>query len=209
VIDWSGIFSTNAQTILLRGVGVAVILGFHGWCIAWLARLLGDRGPEYDGRLSLDPFRQMDPVGALLPLFFRVGWVLPVEIDPAEVKGRSWGLAAIVLASLALLVAFAYGLWQLRGPLLGMFPGTTFAVHVVGLLEVTADLALRFAVFNLLPLPPLTAGLILSGLAPGLASRLRRHHLPVALAIALLVAAGAAFRLFEPVMLPLRRAVLG
>jgi hypothetical protein len=208
MIDWSAILATNAQAVMVRAVAVAVLLGFHGGSIALLAKLLGDRGPEYDGRLSLNPSRHVEPVGALVPLFFRYGWILPVEVDPAALRGRAWGLVAIVLGSLALLLVLAFVLWQVRAPILLQFPRSALAITLVGILEVTADLALRFAVLNLVPLPPLTAGMVLAGLAPALMARLRDHMLYVALAMGLLVALGVADRVFGPLVAALRGLIL-
>ncbi|NNU79923.1 hypothetical protein HMH01_05670 [Halovulum dunhuangense] len=190
MIDWAGIIATNGQTLLVNAAAALGVIAFHGWSIAFLARLLGDRGPGHDGRLSLNPFQHLEPAGFVAAIFFRIGWIRPVEADHRELKGGAGGLVLLVGLSLAALVALALALDLARGPLLRAFAGADMAVNLIGLIEVAVEMLVLFAVLNLLPLPPLTGGMLLAVVAPRAAAVLRRHQALVAIALALGVATG-------------------
>src|SRR3989338_6906383 len=62
------------------------------------ANALGDPTAKYDGRLTLNPLKHLDPVGSvLLPVFtyliggFIFGWAKPVPYNPYNLKNQRWG----------------------------------------------------------------------------------------------------------------------
>ena len=63
---------------------IAVVL--HELAHAVAATVLGDDTPRRAGRLSLNPFRHIDPIGLLFLLIFRIGWAKPVPFDPRNFK---------------------------------------------------------------------------------------------------------------------------
>ena len=44
------------------------------------------------GRLTLNPFRHLDPAGTLCLLLFHVGWGKPVQVDPYFFKDKKQGM---------------------------------------------------------------------------------------------------------------------
>jgi len=106
---WSGDYSFS---IIIHEVA-------HGT----VAYYLGDPTAKESGRLNLNPFNHLDPLGSfIVPLFLLllsggkgpiVGWAKPVPIDFYNVRDKRWGGLKISLAGpLAnLLLALIFGLF--------------------------------------------------------------------------------------------------
>ena len=78
---------------LLRAVIVLVAIPFHEAAHALVSSWLGDDTAKRAGRLSLNPIRHFDPLGALCMLLGGVGWAKPVGIDPRNSKDPTLGMA--------------------------------------------------------------------------------------------------------------------
>lgn len=66
---------------LLRAVVVLITIPFHESAHALASHLLGDDTAVCAGRLSMNPLRHFDPLGALCMLVGGVGWAKPVSIN--------------------------------------------------------------------------------------------------------------------------------
>ena len=51
-----------------------ISLSIHEYAHAWVAYKLGDISQKLRGRLTLDPFKHVDPFGFLCIALFGVGW---------------------------------------------------------------------------------------------------------------------------------------
>src|SRR5690606_33073207 len=71
---------------ILRAAAVLLVLAIHEYAHAAVAVRLGDPRPKYDGRLTLNPFVHLDPIGTLMLLVFGFGWAKPVMVDPTRFK---------------------------------------------------------------------------------------------------------------------------
>ena len=69
-------------SLLLTIPGVLIAITFHEYAHAFAADKLGDDTPRRQGRLSLNPFAHLDPIGCVLLLFAGFGWGKPVEVNP-------------------------------------------------------------------------------------------------------------------------------
>lgn len=138
---------------LLRAVVVLITIPFHESAHALASHLLGDDTAVRAGRLSMNPLRHFDPLGALCMLVGGVGWAKPVSINPYNYKNPKVGMALSAAAGPAsnLLLAWVsmilYKLCWYSGlgdavPMLTMFLYYMVAMN------------LSLAVFNLLPVPP-------------------------------------------------------
>lgn len=161
-------FDLSGQQVLFRIGSALFIAGVHGYAMAIVARLMGDPGPGYDGRRTINPLQHGQFLGFLSMVLFRFGWIRPMAIDAKLLYGGKAGLFVVVLGSLAITVLVAEGLWLLRPWLLTTFVGTSAIQTSVLWFENLAGMTAAFVVINLIPIPPFAAGLLLSGYAPRL-----------------------------------------
>ena len=138
---------------LLRAVVVLITIPFHESAHALASHLLGDDTAVRAGRLSMNPLRHFDPLGALCMLVGGVGWAKPVSINPYNYKNPKVGMALSAAAGPAsnLLLAWVsmilYKLCWYSGLGDAMPVLTMFLYYMVAM-------NLSLAVFNLLPVPP-------------------------------------------------------
>ena len=78
---------------LLRAVVVLIAIPFHESAHALASHLLGDDTAVRAGRLSMNPLRHFDPLGALCMLVGGVGWAKPVSINPYNYRNPKVGMA--------------------------------------------------------------------------------------------------------------------
>lgn len=158
-------YDITLQQLLLRLVGFLAIAAVHGLAVAGMARLLGDDGPKHDGRLTANPIRHADLIGALGVVMFSLGWIRPIAIDAARLRGGRLGLVAVVAAGCAATLALALFATTIRLPALTTL-GDSAAMTVDAWCKITVELAVWFALFNLLPVPPLTGAHLLAAINP-------------------------------------------
>ncbi|WP_273689188.1 peptidase M50 [Ketogulonicigenium vulgare] len=152
------IYGNTPQTIVFSVIAGAATVGLHSWLLARLVVLLGDRGPRQDGRIALSPLRAAGPIGLFAVAITQIGWIRPMQIDPARLRGGRAMVPVLLLASLALLALVAWGLWQLRPVLVQNFPGATPAYVTITTITTFAYTVFWYSLFNLLPLPPFVMG---------------------------------------------------
>jgi len=153
---------------------VPVVLGItvHEVAHGWIARKLGDNTAFMLGRLTLNPLKHIDPMGTilipgmllLLQAGFIFGYAKPVPINWRNLRRpkRDMALVAAAGPGANLLMALAWGLLIRLGLSLGE-PG--IALIYMGVAGITINIILM--VLNLLPLPPLDGGRVMTGLLPG------------------------------------------
>lgn len=208
MFDLQAISALSGQTLLLRLVAALLIAAMHGSATALVAGWMGDRGPQYDGRLSLNPFIQLDAFGLISQILFRIGWSKPAGVDPAALKGGRWGLAAVILGGLLGVLALGMAGWWLRPVAVGLLGGGSEAVVLSGFLEILAEMSVWFALANLVPLPPFAAGAIWSGLASDWDERLRRRFYLPGLVMLVVVASGYPGQWLAPIAAAVQRVAL-
>jgi len=146
-------------------------LAIHEAAHAWMADRLGDPTARLSGRLSLNPFRHLDPLGALLPFFLIFsgspiifGWGKPVPFDPFNLRNPRRDTALISLSGPAanlILATFLAVIVRLGH----LFLGTT-GFNIEMILAPIIQLNITWGLFNLLPLHPLDGGKVLVGFLP-------------------------------------------
>ena len=158
---------------------------FHEYAHAWASTKLGDPTARYSGRLSLNPMRHVDWLGAALIMIAGFGWAKPVPVNTRYFKNpkRDMALTAIAGPISNLIMALAALLLQNGLQVLGTRCGWLFEYNgtVFYSTEMTASLICMFvfrffgfvasinvglAVFNLLPVPPLDGSRLVTALLP-------------------------------------------
>jgi Zn-dependent protease len=164
---------------LLSGLAVLLCsLTVHEAAHAWAADRLGDSTARLLGRLSLNPAVHIDPIGTVVfPLIAMVsglpliGWAKPVPVNVAELR-ENWRqkfmlVAAAGPASNLVLALIAAILLRMVTPASGGFGGEVEPSSLAPTLYLAIRLNVLLAVFNMVPIPPLDGGNVLSGLLSG------------------------------------------
>lgn len=140
-------------------------ISLHEWAHAYTAYRFGDTTAKEQGRMTLNPFAHIDPLGFLLLILVKVGYAKGVPVDPSRFRGNVnkknalfWisfvgPLSNFLLAFLSkfflLFISFLLPSLQLNDYF------SLVLQNVYAFLSTMYVLNLSLAAFNLIPLPPL------------------------------------------------------
>jgi len=145
---------------------IILALTVHEYAHAMVADRLGDGTARRAGRLTLEPWAHLDPIGLLMIIFYRFGWAKPVPVDPHNMRDPAKGLAMSALAGPVANVLMAAVFAVLLAFRVARLAGPSVAPHLATMLTMGLVINASLAVFNLLPLPPLDGSRILAWVAP-------------------------------------------
>lgn len=144
--------------------GLLIAMTVHEYAHAKVADNLGDFTPRMNGRLTLNPIAHIDPIGLITLFFAQIGWAKPVPINPNNFNNAKRGELQVSLAGplsnliVALVATIAYALcWKY-----GMTQHWLLMV-----IQLIILFNINFAIFNMVPLPPLDGSKVLAALLPG------------------------------------------
>lgn len=180
------------HTLSYMALPLMLAMVLHEYAHGWVANRLGDPTARLEGRLTLNPLAHVDPFGTILmpllcllfPTGIFFGWAKPVPINPARLYNPRRDMALVAAAGPAMNFALAIasglllsGLFSIdptlaaywppqpglppRGDLLGM---VLLPLAAMALYSLFINIVLM--VFNLIPIPPLDGGRILTSVLP-------------------------------------------
>lgn len=148
----------------------------HEVAHAWVAWRCGDTTAKMLGRLSVNPFRHIDPVGTLiLPIALAIlsqfqfifGWAKPVPVNWSQLRHPRRDMVFVALAGpmanliMALLWTMLLKATMLWGPKTSMI-----ALFILLTAQAGLFINITLAVLNFIPIPPLDGSRLISGLLP-------------------------------------------
>lgn len=162
---------TIVQKIVAWVLPVLFAITVHETAHGWMALQLGDKTAMMLGRLTLNPLKHIDPLGTILipglmymMAGFMFGWAKPVPITWQNLKQPKRDMVFVAVAGPAsnLIMAIIWALAIRIGLALG---DTGLALVFMGVAGIFINCILM--ALNLLPLPPLDGGRVMTGLLPG------------------------------------------
>ncbi|MEW6407308.1 MAG: site-2 protease family protein [Patescibacteria group bacterium] len=155
----------NPILFLAWAFALVVAISVHEFSHALAATLLGDPTAKYEGRLTLNPLKHLDPWGTLLLFFAGFGWGRPVPFNPYNLRNQRWGSALVSIAgpgsNLVMILVFGLILKYLY-PLFGLGEQNMLFQFLYTLILLNAILM----TFNLIPIPPLDGSKLLFAILP-------------------------------------------
>ncbi len=185
IVDNISYYFSNPEALwalILSIPGILIAITFHEYAHALAADKLGDDTPRREGRLTLNPLKHLDPIGAILLLTAGFGWGKPVQINSNNFNRTisiRKGNAIVSLAGPAMNIALAI-IFSIIYGFLNAF-GTSFLLTTAGsvlnsVIIYTISINVGLGVFNLIPLPPLDGSKILLAFLPSKARTWYMNH---------------------------------
>lgn len=166
-------FLSALAYVLSATLVIFLVTPLHECAHAFAAYKLGDPTAKNMGRLSLNPFRHIDWIGAALIMAVGFGWASPVPVNSRNFKNPKGGMALTALAGPVsnILAAFVsifllYLTTFIQHSLAAASSVATLFTVLRQVFFFLARINISLAVFNLIPIPPLDGSRLLTALLP-------------------------------------------
>jgi Zn-dependent protease len=170
---------TSNELIFFAVVVPSIIL--HEVSHGWVANAFGDSTAKQAGRLTLNPFKHVDPVGTLIvPALLALasqgvfGWAKPVPVNPARLRSpRNQGVLVSLAGPAMNLLLAAIGGFVFIAAFRTSFntalfngPGTTGTSVLSRVVLFFSVVNIGLLAFNMIPVPPLDGSVLFERLLP-------------------------------------------
>jgi Zn-dependent protease len=151
--------------LISLGLAIVIAITLHEYAHAIVAYKLGDPTPKLQGRLTINPRKHFDPIGAMMIVYASLagigfGWGKPVMINPYNFKNPQKDELIVAMAGPAMNFCIA--------------AIAAFFIHYVNVpwqginefLMLLIQLNIGLMLFNLIPIPPLDGSKVFAVLFP-------------------------------------------
>jgi Zn-dependent protease len=175
-------FASTLQHLIIAAIPILVAITFHEVAHGFVANKFGDPTAKMMGRLSFNPLVHIDPIGTVVVpvmLFilsngsFIFGTAKPVPVNFYNLRRPRRDSAIVSAAGPAMNVVIAFISILLYILIYEIFPqsesstvGRKILIPLSIMLQYSRDFNIFIAAFNLLPVPPLDGGRIVTSLLP-------------------------------------------
>lgn len=166
---------SSIQTFTVYVLPILFAITVHEVAHGWMAYKFGDKTAYILGRMTLNPFKHIDLIGtilvpSILMLFggFIFGWAKPVPINYNNLRNPRRDIALVSFAGpfSNFIMAILWALIAKAGTLLQTHYNYDWLEVFILMGQVGIQVNLVFMILNLIPIPPLDGGKILSMLLP-------------------------------------------
>jgi len=170
------------QTFAIYALPVLFAITLHEAAHGYVARHFGDMTAHAQGRISLNPLRHIDLMGTIVvPIIiltatiaagtggFLFGWAKPVPVNFSALKKPRQHMAWVAAAGPGANLVMALG-WAALLKVAVLLPASQPAEFLELMSQAGILVNLIFMFLNLLPIPPLDGGRILTSLLPSRAA---------------------------------------
>ena len=155
------ILFTNPVLFIILVVVLLYSVILHEIAHGYVARLFGDNTAFLNGRLTLNPLPHIDPIGALMLIFFGFGWAKPVPVNYYNLNKSRFGLFSVALAGCLTNIFIAT-----IALVLLQFNAISSSPVFSAILPIVVRINIILGAFNLIPIPPLDGSKILMSFLP-------------------------------------------
>lgn len=137
--------------------GIILGLTVHEFSHAFIANRCGDSTSKDQGRVTLNPFKHIDPLGFIMLLVAGFGWAKPVEFDEKNLRNPKTDVLKIAVAGpasnalLAILLSVIFVIFKNLET--ADFYNGKFLITELFVYAIYINWGLF--IFNLIPIPPL------------------------------------------------------
>ncbi|GAB3435161.1 site-2 protease family protein [Massilia solisilvae] len=160
------------RTIAVYALPLLFAITLHEAAHGYVANYFGDKTAYVAGRVSLDPFKHIDPVGTvLMPLLlyfishgsFMFGYAKPVPVNFGNLRNPRKQSAFVAIAGPGSNLLMALG-WLIVGLVVAAYSGPDGFLFEVSRAGIRINLI--FFALNLVPIPPLDGGRVVTSILP-------------------------------------------
>lgn len=186
---------TLVQRVAVWALPLIFAVTVHEAAHGWVADRLGDPTARKLGRITFNPIPHIDPIGTILvPLLmlsftgFLIGWAKPVPVSVQRLRSPKRDMAIVAAAGPAVNLIMAL-LWTAilltAHNLMHLMQAVALPLLLMSVAGVFVNLVLM--AINLLPVPPLDGGRVVTGLLPMAMARVYARIEPFGMIILILL----------------------
>jgi Zn-dependent protease len=169
------------QKLIIAAPAMIVAIALHEVSHGYVAFRLGDPTAKLLGRLTLNPIAHIDLFGTIImPILlytltdgrFMFGYAKPVPINPMNFKKPRQGMAISAAAGPVTNIVLAFASFLIMNilfPLASLLPdivAETVFKPIILVLQASIYWNVVLGVLNMIPIPPLDGGRVLTGMLP-------------------------------------------